>query len=1132
MSQLSRSALVAVAVVLFAAFPAFARQKDQKDQKPSSSVTPAAVPATKEAAAESTKGAEPGKDAKKDAIADYSQEAVVVDEMRRNFLYQNDGTGSTTTTARIRVQTQSGVQQLGQLVFGYNSANEKLEIVYLRVVKQNGGGTINATEANFQDVPSQIEREAPSYTDFRERHVTVPALRPGDTLEYQVKTTTFSPLIPKQFWFEYSFRKDLITLKEELQIDIPADRKIKLKSKPQFAKQENVNGRTIYTWTSNYLKRETDEELKKRRRREAKQDFVPDIQLTTFQSWEELGAWFASLQKTQMAPTPQLTAKVQELTKDLKTDEEKMRAIYDFVAQDYRYVSLSFGVGRYQPHVAQEVFANKYGDCKDKHTLFSTMMKIAGLKVNPVLISASARKLDPDVPSPSQFDHVISAIGDESKLTWVDTTTEVAPFSLLSFNIRKKKALFVALDGISRLIETPADPPFQSKQLISVEGKISDLGKLQGTVRSEYRGDQELGMRMLFRQVPENKWKDVAEYISYQAGIGGEASNVKIENLTDTTKAFKMTFDVSRPNFLDWANKSTELRLPLPAMMLAPAGGAAGDDDDSADSDDAKDADDTKDAKPAKDVKLSPEEAKKEEEKPIELGSPYELRVQLNLQLPATHKSRTPVPLAIRRDYGEYKSTYKVEGQQLTVERVLNMKMRELPAERRSDYQAFTRTVRTDEAQKFFVENLNASAGAPKLPTDIKAEELIDSARDALQSQNYRVALELLQRAAEKEPKSKKVYNLLGDAYMGNRQFAEAETAYRKQISIDNFDQFAHSRLARALWAQRKMEDSVKVFQEQLEINPLDNDATQALGEVLLELKRYDEAVPVLERAVSLEPENAISHSNLGRAYLNLKREKEAAESFDKAVELQPNPLLWNNIAYELAQSNSNLEKAQEYAESALASVTSALRNVSVEHVSMRDIAGVSALGSYWDTLGWVAYKKGEVEKAKKYIEASWQLSHSAEVADHLGQIYEKEGKRDEAIRFYAQALSAERPIPDTKDRLSKLAGDPKKVAELEEKHKADSDAARTFRLKNPTGKAGKADFFVVLATGSKDVEVKYIYGADELKPLAAQIKALDYGTVFPDTVPTKVVRRGTADCKAADCVFVLQVPETITSVN
>src|SRR5207253_1485528 len=146
-------------------------------------------------------------------------------------------------------------------------------------------------------------------------------------------------------------------------------------------------------------------------------------------------------------------------------------------AQEYRYVSLSFGVGRYQPHTAQDIFANKYGDCKDKHTLFSTMMKAAGFTVQPVLIGSS-RKLDPEMPSPSQFDHVISLIvkkpadgTDKSEnITWVDTTTEVAPFGLLSYNIRKKQALLASLDGPSHLIETPPNPPFQGKQEFTLEG--------------------------------------------------------------------------------------------------------------------------------------------------------------------------------------------------------------------------------------------------------------------------------------------------------------------------------------------------------------------------------------------------------------------------------------------------------------------------------------------------------------------------------------------------------------------------------------------------------------------------------------------------------------------------------------
>src|SRR5205085_1089616 len=162
----------------------------------------------------------------------------------------------------------------------------------------------------------------------------------------------------------------------------------------------------------------------------------PDIEFSTFKGWEELGAWFAEMEKTQIEPSADMKAKVADLTKDAKTDEDKIRAIYDYVAQDYRYVSLSFGVGRYQPHKAADIFANKYGDCKDKHTLLTTMLRVAGFSVEPVLISSN-RKLDPDVPSPSQFDHVISYIHTKTGDLWADTTTEIAPFGMLTWNIRK-----------------------------------------------------------------------------------------------------------------------------------------------------------------------------------------------------------------------------------------------------------------------------------------------------------------------------------------------------------------------------------------------------------------------------------------------------------------------------------------------------------------------------------------------------------------------------------------------------------------------------------------------------------------------------------------------------------------------
>ena len=116
--------------------------------------------------------------------------------------------------------------------------------------------------------------------------------------------------------------------------------------------------------------------------------------MTTFRSWEEVGHWYGELARSQAVVTPQIQAKAAELTKGLTSDEDKMRAMYDFVSTHYHYVSLSFGIGRYQPHPAEDVLENEYGDCKDKHTLLAALLKAAGYDAWPALINAQNMKIN------------------------------------------------------------------------------------------------------------------------------------------------------------------------------------------------------------------------------------------------------------------------------------------------------------------------------------------------------------------------------------------------------------------------------------------------------------------------------------------------------------------------------------------------------------------------------------------------------------------------------------------------------------------------------------------------------------------------------------------------------------------
>src|SRR5271165_3881992 len=208
----------------------------------------------------------------------YSQESFVIEQMHSRYRFEADGTGRREVTARIRVQSEAGVQQWGQLQEGYNSANERVEIPYVRVLKQDGS-VVKAGDDAVQDLSAPIEREAPVYTDYRQKHITVPGLRPGEVLEYDMVTVIHTPLAAGQFWTEYEFDKNSIVLDETVDVDVPSDRPLKLKNKPEMDPKVSVaNGRRVYHWSNAHLEREDEDKDKdKKKKKHHPADEKPDV---------------------------------------------------------------------------------------------------------------------------------------------------------------------------------------------------------------------------------------------------------------------------------------------------------------------------------------------------------------------------------------------------------------------------------------------------------------------------------------------------------------------------------------------------------------------------------------------------------------------------------------------------------------------------------------------------------------------------------------------------------------------------------------------------------------------------------------------------------------------------------------
>ena len=186
--------------------------------------------------------------------------------------------------------------------------------------------------------------------------------------------------------------------------------------------------------------------------------------------------------------------------------------------------------------------------------------------------------------------------------------------------------------------------------------------------------------------------------------------------------------------------------------------------------------------------------------------------------------------------------------------------------------------------------------------------------------------------------------------------------------------------------------------------------------------------------------------------------------------------MVWNNIAYQLSLKKVHLDKAQQYAESAIAATAAALRNLTLEQLSARDLGLAPSLVAYWDTLGWIHFAKGDLDKAEKYVSAAWLLGQHGEVGDHLGQIYEKRGRKEQAIHTYALAMSGIRPIPETRGRLAALVGGEGKVPPLVSKSNQELQNLRTVKLGTLAKQSGSAEFFVLFRSSASGVTVSVAF--------------------------------------------------------
>jgi tetratricopeptide (TPR) repeat protein/transglutaminase-like putative cysteine protease len=1025
-----------------------------------------------------------------------SKEAYVIEVLHSRLRYEADGKGSRELTVRVRIQSESATHEFGLLKFEYAASFESLDIDYVRVRKPDGN-VVATPMTDVQDLDSAVSREAPMYTDQREKHVAVKALTVGDILEYHLVWTVHDPIAPGYFWLDDEFFHAGICLEERIELDVPTDLPIKIASGPVKPSVVEKAGRRLFTFQSSNLTRPEDDDIPAWEKNVGGQA-PPPVQFSTFQSWEEVGKWFGALEAPQIKVTPAIQAKAEELTLNKGTELEKIRAIYDFVSLRFRYIGISLGLGRYTPHRADEVLANRYGDCKDKHTLFASLLAAVGIKAYPALISSSW-KIDSAVPSPSLLDHVISAIPHGETFLFVDTTPELAGFGYLSGPLRNKLALVIPSTAPARLVKTPPDPPAPNSETFQMEASLDLQGTLEGKARIESRGDSEIALRSAFRVSPEDRWKDLVQSISGSLGFGGTVSDVHAEQPEVTADPFWVSYSYHRSDYSDW--KERRISLPMPPIMLP---------------------------------KLS--EKRKNSNDPLPLGSPIEVTYRAKLTLPKGTTAVLPPSVDLQRDFATYTAAYKLENGVLIGERHLKTRMREIPGSERGSYSEFADSLIEDQSKYMPLMGAVATSGSGALPgltghsDNAEAQHIYDEARESLALGAPRSAISALERALKLDPKWSDAWVLLGSAHMMADQFDPAVDAFRKAVFVDPSNTQGYRALAVALMSKHREADATKAWRDLLKVSPNDTQASANLRSLLLRNKNYAEALPLLQKALEENGGNARVHLELGQVLLHLGDEEKSIAHFQKALELDASTETFNSVAYSLAEANRRLPDALHYAEQAVEKTEEQSASARWEFMDSSNLGVMGDLAAQWDTLGWVKFLQGDYASASTYLESAWLLMQDPVIGDHLGQAYERLGNKRQAARTYAMVLStlSPRSDPEFRQRItSKISSLSLPGAGATRDAAIELSSLRSYRVPQfkEWGSGYKsAEFGVAFTKGPTVQSVWFRSGAEELKDAADDISELKFHVSFPDGGPTRIVRLGILSCSEVSkgCTFVL----------
>jgi transglutaminase-like putative cysteine protease len=404
------------------------------------------------------------------------------------------------------------------------------------------------------------------------------------------------------------------------------------------------------------------------------------------QLWTRIGEWYMQLAAPQSEGPADIAEASRALTSGNADFMERIEKVAAFMQQQIRYVGIEIGIGGYIPHSAEEVYRNRYGDCKDKATLMIAMLDAVGVRATWVLVDSERGVVDPKLPSllanhmiaaieiPSGYENaalkaVVTAKTGKRYLIF-DPTNQYVPIGLLPTYLQGSYGLLMA-GADSEAIALPVLDPRSDTVNRTASFTLSPDGSLAGGVTVKRLGASSDDLRYSFAMSSEKERLQSLEnslrsdFSSFQVG------KEEIENARELNQQLILRYDLTASSY---AKSAGDLLLVRPRVVSSDA------------------------------IALTDEQRKF----PIEFASTGDWRDSFEMKVPAGYSiDELPDPVNVDTAFASYHSNVKADGNVLHYSREYIVKKLEVDADEYPELRKFESAIYSDENRNAVLKKVN-----------------------------------------------------------------------------------------------------------------------------------------------------------------------------------------------------------------------------------------------------------------------------------------------------------------------------------------------------------------------------------------------------------------------------------------